>query len=271
MLRASPFDTLKTMAKRLTGRSMLLSYPKCGRTWILNVFVNYWWRTERNGEEPLPYVLNCRSGEALEFAQKTGIRFTHGGKLRDLRQGSDPRVPVSDLRALPTTLLVRNPVSVLVSYYHHQRRSATGRQLNGSLVDFALGPAGAEALARYYNFVVPHILRNPRAHIATYEELHRDSQSRDQAFKHLLSTHFQRVDRDALKWAVAACEPEELRARSRRENTRVRKAQIIASDDLLTDELRVAILDSLYAKLDRQTLETLEPLFRPYQPDWKSA
>lgn len=260
MFKALPLDPVVTMAKHLSGRSIVLSYPKCGRTWLLNVFMNYWWRCDHQADNPLPFVLSTQSELARRFARSTGINFKHGGKLSAMRAGARPSIRATDLRALKTTLLVRNPVSVIVSYYHHLRRPSKSVKFDGGFADFALGPWGAEALARYYNDVMPPLLRNPRAQVVRYEQLHSASSGREEAFETLLSHHFGRIDVSALLWAIKSCEPDQLRSRSRETGpSRVRKAKIVPDDEVLTDDLAQRVHRIMHSSLQAEVFSAVYP------------
>ena len=242
-------DPAISLAKLYSGRSILLSYPKSGRTWILNVFLNYWWRASKGSQEPLPFHKNFRSEQGKHFEQETGISFSHGAKLGHLRKGAGITVRESDLRMLPVSLLVRNPMSVLVSYYHHLNRGKRSTKSYESLHDFITSPGGIDAYAQYHNYVIPKLLENNRACIVLYENLHQTNPDREKEFQRLFSTHFKDVDHSALSWAITKCDPESLRARADPLQKRIRQAKTVAKDPELTQELQDLISDEINKKL----------------------
>jgi len=262
---ASPYDYAISLGKRLSGRSIVLSYPKSGRTWILNVFLNYWWRINTGAQDPLPFLKNLKTWEGQKFRKETGVNFSHGARPGHLRDGGELTSRTSDLKLLPITFLIRNPVSVLVSYHHHLSRGKRSQPKYGSLQEFIISPAGIDAFTQYHNRVISIISRNPRATVFAYEQLHYSAADHVGAFETLFRTHFGSVESDALAWAISACEPQNLRDRAPKDDTRIRKAEILAKDDSLTEDLELYILDTTMKNLAPPALHYMKPLIEKYK------
>jgi hypothetical protein len=259
---ASPYDYAISIGKRLFGRSLVLSYPKSGRTWILNVFLNYWWRTNMSARDPLPFLKNLKSREGQQFLKETGVSFTHGARLGHLLDGGELTLSASDLKLLPITFLVRNPVSVLVSYHHHLLQGKSSQYQCNSLREFITSPGGIDAFTKFHNRIFALISGNPRATVFAYEQLHYSVADHVSAFESLFRTHFGSVDSDALSWAILACEPQNLRSRAPKDDTRIRKAEIFAKDDALNKDLELHILDTVMKNLNPPALHYMKTLIK---------
>jgi hypothetical protein len=138
----------------------LLSYPKCGRTWVTLQIGRA--ISQHFGLE-VPNLLKLSTfGEAIP--EVPHIRLTHDDQPH--RKRPHELSPSRDkLAGKKVILLVRDPRDVIVSYYHHKsrreplrdfwwfqkKRKATHSRFEGTLADFLEQDIGGfDTLLRYY-------------------------------------------------------------------------------------------------------------------------
>jgi len=151
-------------------RSHLVSYPKCGRTWLR--------------------VMLSRAVLDAAGLPTQGTDLTKVQRLHRLVEGS-PRVAVthdddphrktpdeletdkSAYRRRRVVLLVRDPRDVIVSQYHHRR--SRDRDFDGSLSAFLRAQRGGyESLLRFYAIWWRGKQELPHAVVVRYEDLRSD-------------------------------------------------------------------------------------------------
>ena len=101
------------------GPMVVISYPKCGRTW-LKVMLGRALCAHYNLPERLS--LKCFDPKRLPLrtrARFPRIRFTHAGTGSGCFSELDRLTPPPDSYPERITLIVREPKDVLVSFYHH--------------------------------------------------------------------------------------------------------------------------------------------------------
>jgi len=156
----------KKLRKKLTERQRwdfdvyLLSYPKCGRTWLtlqLGRAISQHYAVE------VPNLLKLSSfGE--QIPEVPHIRLTHDDQPHRKRphELSPTREKLAGKKVI---LMVRDPRDVIVSYYHHKshreplrdfwwfqgKRKETHSRFQGTLADFLDEEIGGfDTLLRYY-------------------------------------------------------------------------------------------------------------------------
>ncbi len=180
----------KKLRKKFTERQRwdfdvyLLSYPKCGRTWVtlqLGRAISQHYGLE------LPNLLKLSSfGE--QVPEVPHIRLTHDDQPHRKRphELSTTREKLAGKKVI---LLVRDPRDVIVSYYHHKsrrerdrdfwwfqgKRKQTHSRFQGTLAEFLeVEIGGFDTLLRYYN-VWEQVRRTPAAFLLLrYEDMQAD-------------------------------------------------------------------------------------------------
>jgi len=157
----------KRMKKKLTERGRwefdvyLLSYPKCGRTWITLMLGRA--ISQHFGLEVPNLLKVSKLGELHPDVPL--IRETHDGQPHRKRPHELPTTR-EQFAGKKVILLVRDPRDVLVSYYHHKskreplreffffqgKRRETHSRFTGTLSEFLdVEIGGFDTLLRYYN------------------------------------------------------------------------------------------------------------------------
>jgi hypothetical protein len=138
----------------------LLSYPKCGRTWVT---LQIGRAISQHFGLDVPNLLKLSTfGEAI--AEVPHIRLTHDDQPHRKRP-HELSASREKLAGKKVILLVRDPRDVIVSYYHHKsrreplrdfwwfqrKRKETHSRFQGTLADFlAQDIGGFDTLLRYY-------------------------------------------------------------------------------------------------------------------------
>jgi hypothetical protein len=157
----------KKLRKKFTERQRwafdvyLLSYPKCGRTWVTLQIGRA--ISQHYGLE-LPNLLKLGSfGE--QIPEVPHIRLTHDDQPHRKR-AHELSASREKLAGKKVILLVRDPRDVIVSYYHHKsrreplrdfwwfqgKRKQTHSRFQGTLAEFLeVEIGGFDTLLRYYN------------------------------------------------------------------------------------------------------------------------
>jgi len=153
----------------------VVSYPKCGRTWVRMMLGHYLLR-ERAGDPLEVFGLTRREPgvPTVEFTHDDYPQLKPSGRLvADKSIYSGKRV----------VLLVRDPRDVLVSYYfQYTRRGAKERandaQFDGTISDFIRQDIGAlRSIVAFYNIWVRNRTVPTSLHLLRYEALHHDPAS----------------------------------------------------------------------------------------------
>jgi len=148
-----------------TADYFIVSYPKCGRTWLRVILSHYY--AGRYGLEP---------GSLLDFAnlhyqnrEIPRIFFTHYVPNTVIRP-EEINTHIPDAFRKNPVFLVRDPRDVIVSlYFQRTRRDAN---YAGSLVDFVFAEAGGlMTLIRYYNLWAGFLPVAENSLLIRYEDL----------------------------------------------------------------------------------------------------
>lgn len=197
--------TREAVAAQL-AEAVFVGFPKSGNTWVRLLVGSYVKEQLELRDLPLfdDQPLRRSRGPIPRY------RFTHGPL-----QWSDQRA--EDLRASTVTwpyagtrtvLVVRHPLDVLVSHWHHNANRSPPL-FTGSLSAFVDDPVfGLDKLIRFHQLWAPRVAEG-RVHLLRYEELHRDTHGRAAALLEFLGLP---VVATALNRAIAATTFSALRA-----------------------------------------------------------
>ncbi len=153
--------------------AFVISYPKCGRTWLRTMVGHYLLRG-RPGD-PLEIFEICRASPALptlDFSSDDRPQHRHFSKI-----GTDKSI----YRDKVVVFLARDPRDVIVSHYFQftkrgGRKRAEKDEFAGGLSDFIRYPrGGVPNIVAFYNAWARARQAPRRFHLMTYEALHRDT------------------------------------------------------------------------------------------------
>ena len=224
----------------LDKNRFLLSYPKSGRTWLVNVFTNYICKKENNIDEPLEFIRGLKNDKG-KLLKDYHVIFTHGFRLYNTHSEMQKTLFESSLGNRKTCLLIRDPLNVLYSYYidNHVKEPTKQEFLKFLKADVH----GLKIFVDYYNILLPQILDNDKAELFYYEELVKEFPEYRHTFYNLFDYFFpNNVDIDALNWSIDVCDFDVLKTRSQATNRdgvapRVRQGKVGKKNNELLEQL----------------------------------
>ena len=153
--------------------AFLLSYPKCGRTW-LRLMLGRYALAGRPGD-PLKLLTITRQSPELPTMEVSHDDYPHWKPFTNLFENKEM------YRDKMVVLLVRDPRDVLVSYYFQyvkrgDKDLANDRDFRGDLSDFIRHDiGGVRSLVKFYNIWAKNRRIPARFNLITYENLHADT------------------------------------------------------------------------------------------------
>ncbi|MFH2065943.1 MAG: sulfotransferase domain-containing protein [Pseudomonadota bacterium] len=171
----------------------IVSYPKCGRTWLRVMYVRYM---------QLAYNLPSLSPDLMEKHKEIpNVNFTHdqGGWVPAPVHFSKIRPPGFKYYDRPVIFIVRDPRDVLISSYMHlrYRENLFAKSISEFIRDEYVGVV---KIIHFYNEWVKVLDKNHKAFFLTYEDMHESPVQ--QLAKVLQTIGLAYIDRAALESAV---------------------------------------------------------------------
>ena len=250
---------LTPLADKLRNHAYLLSYPKSGRTWLLNVFINYIWRKEHGIIEPLEMFYNQRGMYGKKLS-KSGIIFTHGFRLYMDSENMIKTLKKDNYVNRKTCIVIRNPSRVLYSYFVH---IFNHEPLKEEFIKFLYNhPNGISRFCDYYNYLLPHFIdsKNKNTNIVFYENLNEKNNNHKKYFSELFKFYFgKNFCRESLNWAIMHCYFENLKKRDdeklnrqsenntilprvRQGSTDIQKSELISK---LNEDIKISLMEGM--------------------------
>lgn len=150
--------------------AVVIGFPKTGTTWLRFLLGAY--AREVHGLEAAPLFDDAPSIRRSRHALVPRLRFTHGPLRWEGQIASDLSAAnvVLPYRGVRTVLVVRHPIDVLVSHWHHAAER-TPRLFDGSLTAFIDDPVfGMDKLLRFHQIWAPRV-GGRLVHLVRYEDL----------------------------------------------------------------------------------------------------
>jgi hypothetical protein len=240
--------------------ALLVSYPKCGRTWLRFTLSNYFADVFNLGIKPDLVT----TFQIIPNMDKDPVRGIPAFQFASARPAL-PQILVSHrdyTRAQfldrPAIFLVRDPRDVVVSAYFHATRHK--HRYEGTIGDFLVDEKqGLAAYVRYLNGWATGLADHPH-HIASYEQMSADPEQTLRAILTFLGTP---VDDTALANAITASRFDAMRSqekqegipghdydRSDDESMRMRKGKAGGFSEYLTPEQSASVLAYCHTHLN---------------------
>ncbi len=251
---------------------VLLSYPKCGRTWLRFILAQYFNRFFKLGISlDLHSLFTLMPTDDLDFTKGIGAYRFKDDKRFPLILAShhSPRSSKFDQdTATRRIIMIRSIPDVVVSNYFH--RSRFMRWYNGELKAFIRSPKeGVAQYCRYLNNLASTEIQD-NALFITYEKLHSDTENTVAGILDFLGIP---VDPQILQAAVQLSSfdamravedekgmPEHRTASGDPEGRRVRKGKVGGSADYLTPDDMAYIRDTCESLLSKEAKNLLNRL-----------
>ncbi|WP_420347752.1 sulfotransferase domain-containing protein [Pelagibius sp.] len=181
--------------------AVVISYPKCGRTWLRAMLTLYFAKIYNTPRDVLFDFANIHRSDS----RVPKIFFSHEADYK----GSPDRISIDRrrLEAKKLIFLARDPRDVIVSLYAHRLRR--DRNWDGPIKDFIASAEGGFATAlRYFTLWSGFLEGHGDAVVVRYEDLHSDPQ---RTFQAVLSHLEQPIDHIALAETVEETQFAQLR------------------------------------------------------------
>jgi hypothetical protein len=175
--------------------SYIISYPKCGRTWLYKILSLYSLKINSNN-----YV---KDRKLLKF-NNTFIKFVHDCSDPSPYPIKPTKFKNKDLINKKKLMLLRDPREVIVSHWHHLsfREKTYNRSISEFIDDEYLG---VEKIISFYNFLNSKSL--DKSKIITYEKLVKDT---FEEVKNILTFLNLEIDENLVKECIEDCSFEKL-------------------------------------------------------------
>lgn len=194
MKKLLPKPAFKQRDRRIKIRlsdAVIISYPKCGRTWLRAMLTLYCAKLYGTPEDLLYDFANLHNLDP----RAPKLYFSHEADY----MGAPESIHIDpQLRHKKLVFLARDPRDMIVSLYAH--RVHRDKNWDGSIEDFINSPAGGFATAlRYYHLWSDFLAGHPDALVIRYEDLHADPET---AFAAILGHLGQPVDVQAIRETI---------------------------------------------------------------------
>jgi hypothetical protein len=238
------------------NRKFLLSYPKSGRTWLLNVFTNYIYRTQDNIAVPVKFIKE-QNNEFGKRLKSEGIVFTHGFTLSKSNDEMKRSLESSFFGSRKTCLLIRNPLRTMYSYFIHINRFEPDKDQLWEFLD--KDHRGLERYCIYHNLLLPEMIGKINSNLIFYEDINEKNEEYKYRFRELFGFFFgSNLNDNAMEWAIEQCRLNNLKERSNVEpgngnagkRQRIREGLVTVDKSSLLSSMKDDIVSGLRKKLD---------------------
>ncbi len=147
----------------------IVSYPKCGRTWLRMLLLEM---ARQNGWKQV----RCPSAAVLAYEGRPVVQFTHhqGNWVPVPLHKRSMRIKPASFRGRKVVFLYRDPRDVLVSSWYHL--TYREKNLRMPLAEFIRNPyLGIDKITGFYNLWLRDQPRDYGFHTLSYEDLHERS------------------------------------------------------------------------------------------------
>jgi len=247
--------------KFATAENVVVSYPKCGRTWLRAALTFYF--AERYGIADPP-LLEYANLHYLD-GRIPRIFFTHD----EIYYGRAQRLTRDKTRYARkrVLLLVRDPRDAAVSLYFH--RAKRERDLDVPLYEYMVGPErGLDQAIEFMNIWADALRDLPNVHSFSYEVMHTDGAK---CLAEALRFFGEEPQLEAVEVAMDRARFDRLRALEVRGSLRSGRLKAVDPDDPDSFKVRrgkvggyIDYFDELErAELDRVVQRSLSPFYGP--------
>ena len=237
--------------------SYVISYRKCGRTWVQTVLVHYIGRKKYGIYEPLDFSVNPIRDFKKFSKSNRRVVFLHDFVVPGLNSVPGREFELSPYGFNPCVFLIRDPRDVIVSHFYHMMDRVNIMSAKGhvtklspylSIEDFvSLDSYGIKSIIEFYNLLAKYYEFNKKVNFFRYEDLKGggsfDINIWEQMFTYLLD---ETIDRDILRWSLELNEFQNMKKRQKNHKKdekqhyeskgRVRRGQIGSYKDELSKD-----------------------------------
>jgi len=247
----------------------VVSYMKCGRTWLTGLLNSYISHSLKNEIIEQPVCLDSPPYLQTIGTSLPNITLTHD-------TAGSIKIPADKLLSSfapnryirkNTLLLTRHPSDVIVSLFYHQRK-AKSHTIDENITSFIKNPQyGIQKIILYYNTWASLIRVHPHIALATYEDLYTNT---EKTLKHVLTAlNFPDISDKSIVFAVK----ENTFNRMQEREIKQRKYRNMDTRDMSVLRVREGGFGKSHKALDTQTQKyiaeiistQLDPFFHMYK------
>lgn len=246
------FNRIKSYLRKKIIDAYIISYPKCGRTWLQILLLHYALRRYRKISAPLPFDWAPSLIRHTWYLDFPNIYFTHDIANQPISyEHYDKYFDASIYLRKRVIILIRDPRDVVVSHYHHAKKKVAKNKLPSDISLSAFirhKNYGIKAIVAYYNLWVPMIAANQHVSWLRYKDLRAKPIA---SLRWLLKfCGASSIDHEALAWAV---ESNSLRNLQRREM--VKRQDVSSGVDKNTLRVRKGEVGGYRTEMQKEDIE----------------
>ena len=182
--------------------SYIVSYPKCGRTWLYNILSLY---SKKNNTQ------NTLNNRKLVKFNNTLVKFVHDCSDPSPYPIKPTKYRNKDLINKKKIILIRDPREVIVSHWYHLHfREKTFKQNISEFIDDEY--LGIEKIITFYNFI--NLISFTNSKIITYENLVNNTFEEVKSILYFLNL---KIDENLIRNCISECSFEKLQKQEMKE------------------------------------------------------
>ena len=207
----------------------IVSYPKCGRTWLASLLEHYILRIYYNISAPETYKYNPNLLKLTWWRQFPNICMTHDISTDDIDFKTLKKTFDNNLyQKKKTVFLSRDPRDVIISYYHHSKKKSYKNNLpkNISLSEFIRleNKYGIKRIIDYFNLWAPYIRKSDNVILCKYEDLLIDTVNNLRIILDFFNV--KNIKIDEVKWSVSQNNFNKMQKREREKKAKGDNSQL---------------------------------------------
>jgi Sulfotransferase domain len=256
--------------RKLQKKTYIISYPKCGKTWVGTVMMHYIGKTKNAIDSAQVFSVNPRKLRPDLFQLNRTAIFTHDiSNHRLTPEELKSKFSLKQYVEKPIVFLIRDPRDVLVSYYYHtmERRHKVSLPHDTTINEFVRMPEfGLARLITYYNLFAEYARTHDHVRFFRYEDLRGEGSYYLKAWKEMFEFIFQTsIDSGVLQWSLEINSFEKMKQREQQ----LVQSKEKSSSEKSTDSLRVRSgkVGGFKSKMEKETIDFVNSYIEEHLDD----